>query len=240
MMPRQYIEDFAATHKTPYLGLPAGTVACRDVADPPVDVQSISLTTKSTGIEQLARLKHLTRIKSPLREDWLPAFANIPHLQYATFRLPESASIPSLACLTGLRSLVLSCNRHQADLRFVRGMNWLHSLCVSEADQVKSLAPLATLTELRELYIDGSMGGRGTVASFSPISRLNHLQYVVLQIRVAGKSPLAPLRRLQELKYLHLRDEFSEGEYDALLKALPGLPEICFNAGKRWPPSPST
>lgn len=140
MVKRRYIRDFAATHKAPYLGMPAGMVQCRNVSELPRDVQAVWLTRKSTRIEQLASFKRLRRVHCLLREDWLPALATIPNLQYLRLSLPKSGDIPSLKCLTNLRSLVLSCNRHQTHLEFVAGMNWLHSLCVSEAMSVSSLA----------------------------------------------------------------------------------------------------
>lgn len=235
MAKRQYIRDFAVTHRAPYLGMPTGLVPCDDVADLSPDVQAVSLNSKSKGIEGLARFKKLRRIRSPLREDWLSTFAKIPNLQYAHFRLPKSPDIPSLACLTNLRSLVLSCNRHQTDLEFLQGMDWLHSLCVSEPMGISSLNPLSTLTELREIYIDGQISGKFTVDSISPIGALEQLQFAVLLFGVAkANRTLAPLHNLQRLTFLHLALNFSEEEYDSLLKALPRLNEFSFNGGKRW------
>ena len=241
MAKRRYIQDFAATHKAPYLGMPPGLIQCRDVEDLPRDVEALWLTRKSSGVENLATFKQLRRIHAPLREDWLPVLASIPNLEYAKFTLPKSAEIPSLKCLSNLRSLVLSCNRHQTNLEFVRDMKWLHSLCVSEAMSVSLFAPLSTLSELRELYIDGTITGRQTIDSLSPLADLTHLQFAVLLIRIAkANRTLAPLHKLKQLKFLHLSDDYLPEEYDLLIKTLPRLTEICFNAGKRWPMTEAT
>lgn len=218
--------------------MPAGLVSCNDVADLPLDVHSVWLNPKTKHIDDLPRFKEIRRVHSPLREEWLPALTSIPNLEHVRFTLPKPKHIPSLACLTNLRTLVLRCNRQQESLDFVRGMDWLHSLCVSEAMAVTSLEPLSTLTELREIYIDGQISGRYQVESLNPLSALKELQFAVLLVRVPKeRRDLSPLRQLKKLEYLWLSDDYCPSEYDALLKALPRLNEICFNAGKRWPAS---
>jgi hypothetical protein len=237
MAKRRYIKDFAKDWRIPYLGMAPGLVHCDDVSTLPAGVRAVSLMKKVKGIEKLSTCKRLRRLSTELRPDWLLAIASIPNLQHVKFRMPRLADIPSLTCLAGLRSLVLSCNRHQEDLEFVRGMHWLHSLCVSEATSVSSFAPLATLTELRELYIDGKMGGpRQRVESFSPLGMLSNLRYAVLLVAVAGeKRRLKPLCKLKQLNYLYLQAKFTPAEYDAVLMALPRLKMIRFNGGRRWP-----
>ncbi|ADB15128.1 hypothetical protein Psta_0439 [Pirellula staleyi DSM 6068] len=236
MPTRNYIKEFAATHRAPYLGMPPGMVLCDDVADLPSDVRSVWLNRKTKHIDDLPRFREIRRVHSPLHEEWLPAFASMPNLEHVKLTLPKCKDIPSLACLKNLRTLVLGWNRQQESLEFVRGMDWLHSLCVSEAMGVTSLEPLSTLPELREIYIDGQISARYQVESLNPLSALKELQFAVLLVRLPKeRRNLLPLKQLKKLEYLWLSDDYYPSEYDALLDALPQLKEICFNGGKRWP-----
>ena len=237
MARRRFIPDFM-DGRIPYLGMPDGMIFEVDVPDLPPDTEAVWLTKKTKGIEQLIKLKHLKCIHAPLREDWLPIFAKLPRLQRLKLSLPKTPDIPSLKCLTQLRTLIVCCNRHQENLEFVRGLDQLHSLCVSEAVAVKSLDPLSSLTELREIYLDGKMGKHVVLDSFEPLSELTHLQYAVLLVRLAKENrSLTPLHTLKKLSHLYLATGYPPAEYDATLAALPKLKEIHFNGMKRWPPT---
>ena len=211
-------------------------VDCTRVDDLPADVESIWLLSNATGIEKLSRFTRLKRIRSNLSEELLPVLADLPHLQHAEFSLPRR-EIPSLSCLKKLRTLVLRCNCHQSTLEYVRDMTWLHSLCLSEAVGAPSLDPLSTLSELRELYLDGKLRSRHTVDSLAPLSALRHLEFAVLLLRVAKPNrTLAPLCSLKKLKTLWLSPDYRPEEYDMVLKAAPGLTQIRFPGGPHWPP----
>ena len=233
---RRFIPDFT-NGRIPYLGMPEGMIFDVDVPDLPPDTKSVWLTKKTKGIEQLVELKHLECIHAPLREDWLPILACLPRLQRLKLSLPKTPDIPSLAVLKQLRTLIVCCNRHQENLEFLHGLDRLHSLCVSEAVGVKSLEPLSSLTELREIFLDGKMGKHVMLDSFEPLSELTQLQYAVLMVRLAKENrTLEPLHALKKLSHLYLTTGYPPEEYDAALAALPKLKEIHFNGMKRWPP----
>ena len=239
MPKRAYIPDFAADQRIPYLGRWPGEVWCQDFAELPLDVEAVSFGKKTKGLRDLSAFKRLRRASAPLTPELFEILLTIPNLEYLQLDPPRSPEIPSLAGFTKLRSFVMRCNKHQTDLEFLRGLSWLHSLCISEATSLTSLAPLETLTELRELYIDGKMGGpRQYLESFDPLSELKHLEYAVLLTRlVKGNQSLQALHSLKKLKYLYLGDVWPTAEYDALLQSLPKLQRIRFAGSRQYPPA---
>jgi hypothetical protein len=230
---RAFIPEFAPKTTAPYLGMPPGAVWCRKVQDLPRDVEAVLLSKKSTGLEQLVELLHLRRVQGGLPADRISQLMAVPQLEHVHLSIPGSTLVPPLQGFKNLRSLVVRCNRQQPDLEFVRGMDWLHSLCISEALAVTSFEPLATLTGLRELYIDGAIRGRAAVDTLEPLASLKHLQFLSLLAKV-NRGGLQPLRRLKRLNDVWLSHEYLAEDYDALLQANLDLAEIQFNGGARW------
>lgn len=237
MPKRTFVPDFASL-RIPYLGMPDGMIFNVDIPDLPTDAEVVWLPSKTKHIERLVEFRQIRHISATLQPDWLPILAALPKLESVNLTLPKSAEIPSLACLRKLRSLVLRCNKHQENLDFLADMDRLHSLCVSAAIGVKSLAPVATLSDLREIYLDGKLGKHVLLDSFKPLAELTQLQFAVLLVKVAKHNrSLEPLHALKKLNHLHLAPAYKPEQYDALLAALPKLKEIHFSGMLRWPPT---
>lgn len=174
----------------------------------------------------------MRQVWTPYNRDWLDHLVQVESLESLYVRLPRSADVDGISQFSQLKHLILKCTRHQENLNFLRGMDNLHSLCVSQAMGVKRLTPLGTLTQLRELYIDGTISGCQTVQSLAPLAKLVHLRYCLLLLRVEKKNrTIRHLYRLSELQFLCLRDDFAQKEYETLLRKLPHLDQISFNGG---------
>jgi hypothetical protein len=220
--------------------MPQGMVMCTNVAELPREVEAVSLHRKAKRVGDLVHCKSIRHLHANLDSALLPILTQLPSLEYLKLYLPKNSEVPSLSGLRTLRSLVLVGNKHQGDLESVRDMSWLHSFCVTEAVGISSLAPLASLTELRELYIDGKIRGRATIESLLPLAELKNLQFLLLLVRVAQPhGALKPLHQLRHLTSLHLSDEYAAKEYDSLIAAIPNLKQIRFNGGRRWPAEPA-
>lgn len=211
---------------------------CEDVATAPKTVRAIRLKTNCVNLSHLVKLRHLRQIHCDLVPDSLPYLAELPKLESAQFRLPRTEKIPSLAGLVRLRALVLRCTKDQKSLRFLSGLDHLESLCVSEPTSVRSLAPIGSLTELRQLYIDGAMHGRHTkVRTLAPIAKLTKLRHATLLLRSEQEHrPLRHLSKLRELEYLFLDHSFNDAdELDRVVAQHDRLDFIEFSGGYRWP-----
>lgn len=233
---KAYRKQFSVKATAPYLGPFPGMVHCTDIEELPRSAKFVSLGRGCRNIDRLPTRKRLQRVHTELSEDLVEHLADLPNLRYVQFRLPRSDSIPRLSPLTQIQTLVLKCNKHQSSLNFLKGLENLHSLCVSEAMGVSRLTPISSLIELRELYIDGTISKRNTIQSLAPIGKLASLRYAVLLLRVERSNrSLRPLHKLSQLEFLHLSHDYDDVEYEKLVAKLPRLAEIRFNAGMRWP-----
>lgn len=211
---------------------------CKDVRKLRADVRRVSLARDCANVEQLVRFKFLEHVECELHEGWLNCLAELPRLKWVELTLPKCGRIPSLRCLSHIRALVVRCNRHQTNLRFLSGLKSVRSLCVSEASSVTKLNPISRLVSLQELYLDGTVSGIWRVETLSPISKLTDLRFAVLLVRSA--QPAKPLRHLLALKklgYLHLASSYlkNQDELQQLVDDLPRLKRIGFNGGLTWP-----
>lgn len=210
---------------------------CKDVHKLRADVRQVSLSRDCANVDQLVRFKHLEHVECELNERWLKCLGELPRLKWVELTLPKSDKVPSLKCLSQISALVVRCNRHQTNLNFLRGLESVRSLCVSEASSVKQLNPISRLVNLQELYIDGTVSGIGRVETLSPVSKLTDLRFAVLLVRSAQPTkPLRHLLALKKLEYLHLASFYLKNKDDLqqLVDDLPRLKRIEFNGGLTW------
>lgn len=230
----EYKRTFSRT-TAPYMQA-VSIVECDDVYEARKST-TLQLNRNCANVEHLPEFKSVRRIHCELCKDWLKPISQLPKLEHVQFTLPKSDEIPSLKSLEGIRTLVLLCNRHQTNLNFLRGLTTVRSLCISEAEGVTSLQPLAKLSNLQELYIDGKMSGTGKFQSLAPLSKLTDLRSAELLLRSESAKPLRHLLPLSRLEYLFLGASFRklEDELDLLVQSLPRLKSIEFNGGMKWP-----
>ncbi len=210
---------------------------CDDVSKMRTTVRRVELSSDCANIDQLSRFTQLERLHCELRKDWLEQLSLLPNLKYVEFTLPQTDKIPSLKCLARLRTLVLRSNHRQTNLNFLRGMTSLRSLCVSEALGVEQLNPISTLTDLQELYIDGSTHRRHKIRTLAPLAKLHDLRFAVLLVGSAQQNrPLRHLLQLRNLEYLYLDASYlNPDELDQVVEQLPRVKKIEFNGGLTWP-----
>ncbi len=211
-------------------------VHCNDVLAVDSKATCLAISPKCKNLDALSSLRRVNRIRCTLTEGLLEQLAVMPKLRHLQIRLPRSDDIPSFRPLTQITTLVLTCNKHQSGLKFLNGVDNLRSLCISAAMGITRLTPLSQLRNLCELYIDGTISGRGNIQTLAPLAKLPELRFAVLLLRLEKQNrTLKPLHGLSKLAYLHLSDDYTEEEYDRLLAAVPRLKQIRFNGGKRWP-----
>lgn len=235
-MPSDYERRFSRI-LAPYMQA-VSLVECDDIFEARKNAKSLHLNRDCVNVDRIFEFNAVRRVHCELRKDWLKPLSKLPNLEHVQFTLPKTADIPSLKVLDGIHTLVLICNRHQTNLKFLRGLKSLRALCVSEANGVTELNPIASLTNLQEIYIDGSVGGSGKVQSFAPLAKLQDLRFSVLLVRSMEKSsPLRHLHKLKMLEYLYLAAQFAKDEeqLDSVLEALPLLRKVEFNGGLTWP-----
>jgi hypothetical protein len=211
---------------------------CKDASRLPANIRRVSLARDCVNVDQLVHYKRLEHVECELRKDWLKHLAELPQLGWIELTLPKSDRIASIESLAQVHSVVVRCNRHQTNLNFLRGLDSVRSLCVSEALGVTQLTPIGKLSGLQELYVDGSMGRRHKVRSFAPLAKLSDLRFAVLLVGSEQLNrPLRHLVAMRKLEYLYLDASFRKNanELNEVVEKLPRLSKIEFNGGMTWP-----
>ncbi|MFO0911608.1 MAG: hypothetical protein U0795_01520 [Pirellulales bacterium] len=146
-----------------------------DVVKLTVDVGP-DLKVELTPLARLTKLQSLS-ILSAVRIGDLSPLAGLSRLETLTLWVDASKDLSPLASLSRLRSLELVCDGPNVDIRGV------------------VIAPLANLSNLRELWI------KGPVFDLTPLAELNRLNKLTLfAIETDDLTPLANLRRLVYLE----------------------------------------
>lgn len=99
----------------------------------------------------------------------------------------------------------------------------LEGLGIENFKRVHDLAPLATLTGLQELAVDGSTWSTQYVKTLEPIGSLLDLRHLSLVNLRAGDGTLRPLFTLRRLAGLHLAQWWDAAEVRELYRLNPGL-----------------
>jgi Leucine-rich repeat (LRR) protein len=232
---KPYLSTFVGTPY--YLGVPQGQISCEDVAELPKNATVVELERPFKNLDQLPRFPKIRRIDcDDFRADWLPHLAKLPDLRHLQLSFLRTQTLPALKRLKSLRVLVLYNLAKLKSLEFLRGMNGLHSLGISECLAANDLAPLATLKNLRELDLDGAPLKAGFVESLEPLGKLRRLEFLSLACRIRPENPsLRPLAKLTELRTLILSERFPDDEKDWLLDRLPKLKAINGGLSDQYP-----
>lgn len=234
---KPYLATFIGTPY--YLGVPKGQLSCDDLAELPKSATIVDLERPFRNIELLPQFPKITRISlSEWNDDWIKLLAKLPNLRQLDLSFLKVESLPPFKPLKALRVLVLYALKKLKSLEFLRGASGLHSLGLSEVMSANDLAPLATLKELRELDIDGTLFKAKWIESLKPLRSLKHLRYLSFACRINPQHrSLRPLGGLKELRHLTLSEEFPPEERDWLLARLPKLKMINPRYDDQWPPA---
>jgi hypothetical protein len=159
---------------------------------------------------------------SGVDDAFLDEIVRMPALETLSLGTVTAADLRPLAALPRLRRLVVKDAPRIEDLEWTRGLQ-VESLGLENFKRVTLLDPLAQLTGLRGLAVEGSMWTAMRVASLQPLAGLQALEGLFLtNLRVADRS-LRPLHALPELRELQCARWYAEGEFAALAAARPDL-----------------
>jgi hypothetical protein len=143
-----------------------------------------------------------------------------------------ATDLSGLGRLSRLTRLIVVDATKVEDLDWVPSLDSLEALALENFKRVHDLSPLARLTRLRALGIEGSLWTPMRVATLRPLSDLPSLEALFLtNLRVADRS-LEPLHGLRRLRVLQCAKFFPRVEFQRLENALPDLRCQWFDA--RW------
>lgn len=134
----------------------------------------------------------------------------------------RAGDLRRISQLVNLQRLVINSATRIADFEWVRGMPAsLQSFALEHAPRVTRLDPLADLTQLTTLAIEGSLHSRMKVESLAPLSSLVGLEFLFLTALQTSDRKLDAIAGLQKLKVLEFANYYAAGEVEKLAAYLP-------------------
>lgn len=195
------------------LGIPTGPITDADMASLE-SLESGTLMSDTNGVSHLHGLEYgvnLTSLDLASADFWyhravdLSPVAGLDKLEVLTLQGFEIGDCPSLAGLTGLASLVLSCSRI-SDLSRIGEIPNLEYLNVGGTDVIDP-STMAKLTNISELYLTWTPSG--CFHDLTPISGLTNLTALyAAEDQITDITPIAGLVNLEvlDLSYNGLTD----------------------------------
>lgn len=169
---------------------------------------------------------------------FLEEIAQLAALDTLYMQRVTATDLAPLRGLGHLRRLVIDSPTRIDSLDCVAELSpSLQALAIENAPKVHDLAPLAALTGLRTLAVEGSLHRTMRVASLAPLGGLHELEALFLTALRVEDGRLAPMASLRRLRVLEFADDYAAGEIDALARALPDTRCPWFEPGRqkhRW------
>jgi hypothetical protein len=183
------------------------------------------------GVSKLSGVKKMWA--HGVNQDFLHEISALKDLEVLYMEKVTAVDLSAVNTLPSLRSLSVIDAPKMLDLSWLPMQPTLRSLAIVNAKEVHDLAPLAQLTHLTALGIEGSMWTPMRVSSLQPISQLRQLQFLSMtNLRVKDQS-LRPLLALPALRVLHCAKFFPLEEFSRLAVANPRLRCDWFSA-EHW------
>lgn len=173
------------------------------------------------GLSRLTGLRELWA--QAVDQDFLDDIAQTPSLERVYLSQLTATDLSPLARLPHMARLRINGATRMTGLDWAAPLRGLDVLAIEHLPKVRSLEPLAALTQLRSLGIEGAMDSNVRVASLAPLSALTALQYLFLAALRADDRSLRPLHALRTLKGLECARHYPDAEFIALRAALPQL-----------------
>ena len=184
-------------------------------------------------IAQLSSLTHLV-IAGPQ----IPNLSKLKNLRFLSFAFNDDkpSSLAPLAELTQLQGLRLVSCKHVSDFSPLRKLDRLRSLSIDTKHGLKNLEFLTGMSDLRSLCL--GLGDKDKLKSIAPLAKLSNLSELEISSMPTMVKDLSPLKKLKNLKLI-LVDKSSlkerEAEYDEIRKALPECRIVAgFCMGSVW------
>jgi hypothetical protein len=158
-----------------------------------------------------------------VNQDFLDEICRLTALEYLYLGTVSATDLSGLAKLRGLRVLDIEGATKVPNLEWARRLTRVRSLGLENLKRVRSLKPLASLTQLTALRIEGSMWTAMRVKSLAPLANLRRLEYLFMTNTRVQDGQLTPLHRLPRLNALQCANFFKREQFHNLAMALPNL-----------------
>lgn len=205
----------------PSAELQAPSRPVRDLAEVASDVAVVATYGSAKGISRLPGFSHLRSLWiSGLSEKVVPIVGRLQRLETLVVHDYRAPSFSGLASLGNLHSLAVAGSR----LRSLEGLErlaQLRQLLLVLVTGIDRLDPLAALTGLETLCIEGDFSTVLRLQTLQPLSTLRGLRRLRLASLAVANRSLEPLHSLTQLREVFIADAFPPEEFRRLGAAVP-------------------
>jgi Leucine-rich repeat (LRR) protein len=201
--------------------LPSWVTSSQNIKE---DQTELRLRREQKSHKGLKHFQHLKRLWAyGVNQDFIDEIAELKNLETLYVEKLTAQDLSPLWKLKNLRFLIIRGATSIENLDWVEGLNSLTGLSVENCKKVTELQPLAQLSNLTAIGIEGGMWEPMRVQTLSPLSGINSLEYLFMtNLRVSDGS-LKPLHSLSKLKEIQCANFFSKEEFCELSKARPDV-----------------
>ncbi len=194
------------------------------LADLPHDATELRFRRQASSHQGIYHFQRLRRAwLCSVNQAFLEEVADIPTIEMLYIDGTTATDLTPLHRLRQLRCLVINGGTKIQSMDWVVGLPPLKSLAIENFKRVFHLDPLASLSSLTALSIEGSIWTRMRVATLAPLSGLRDLRHLFLTNLTASDRSLHHLHSLSGLEVLQIGALFPDEELLRLRQALPRL-----------------
>ncbi len=204
-----------------YTGGDRLNIACTQLAILPSEQRAI-VKQWCEILPRLASLKFLW-FSSRVSQEMFEAACRVPGLEGLYLKWSGIGTIESIRSLKSLRFFYLGTSGSLGSIDVLSEMKNLLVLELENLKKITRLDPIAALTQLEGLKVEGSMETTQVVDTLAPLSRLTGLRYLFLANLKVRDRTLQPLTSLVALESFHSAWWYPDEEFRMLREALPKL-----------------
>jgi hypothetical protein len=173
-------------------------------------------------------LPNLTAVRylwfsSRVSQEMFEAVSRMSALEGLYIKWSGIKTMASITSLTNLKAFHLGTSGSLENIDALSKMSDLLILELENLKKIRKLDPIATLTQLQGLKVEGSMETTQVVDTLAPLSQLTGLRYLFLANLKTRDKTLRPLTSLRALETLHTAWWYPDEEFRMLRDALPNL-----------------
>ena len=178
----------------------------------------------SRWCEVLPTLKEVKSLGffSRVTQEMFDAACAMPNVEHLYVKWSAITHLRELPGAQKLRHLRIGSSSKLEGIEELSQMRNLTKLSLEQFNKIDDFTPISHLTQLEGLGIDGSMWTRQRLRSLNPLARLTELRHLTLTNTQAADKSFDPLLGLHKLERFYCSWNYPEAEF-AKLKRLPNL-----------------
>lgn len=225
-MSKPYLATIKGGWDHPYLGVYENEISVKDFADLDENAEFINFNVKVKNLHLLPSFKSIRFVGiGSVTPELITLLSKLPRLEVLNISHCKDESWPSFKPLTVLKYLILHSIKKITSLDFLKNMNQLESLLLSEVLKLNDISALKTTPNIRELLQEGSLHGQNSklpnAEALFALTKLEYLSYYAKQTEFNAPDFAA----FKNLSYLRLSPKRHPFEFYAELEKY--VPATC-------------